>query len=64
MSVQAAKTLLNGNQIFDSETGAENQFGNLTMSGWRKLAELRQAVSSLETETLRWKEMTQVNLNL
>jgi len=43
------------------ELGLEGEsLGKLTYQGWRRLEDLQQAVASLEAETSRWHEVTQV----
>ena len=36
------------------------QSGGLMEGGWQRFGDLRQAVASLEAETLRWKQATKV----
>ena len=60
-NLQAARSLLSKSGLLSADGPDEKQFENLSLTGWRKLAELRQAVSSLEAQTMRWKEVTQVN---
>ncbi len=44
------------------ELGAHGEsLGKLTPQGWRRLEDLQQAVASLEAETSRWRQVTQVS---
>ena len=42
---------------------AEDSLGTLTDSGWKRMAELQEAVASLEAETAQWREVTQAHFS-